>query len=69
MPVAALFWGLVATVALRQVHDGIFAHGGLWVIGTLLGGATLASLQAWRRKRRLAARAPIEAAVPPGGAS
>ncbi len=53
--VPMFLWGLVATVALRLVHAEMFAHGGAWVIGALLGGALLATLQSWRRKRRHAA--------------
>jgi len=52
LAVPMLLWGLVATVALRLVHADMFAHGGLWVIAALLAGASLATLQSWRRKRR-----------------
>ncbi|MGH7963488.1 MAG: NnrU family protein [Candidatus Binatia bacterium] len=53
LPVGALAAGLVLTFALRAVHDGIFAHGGLWVIVGVLGGAAVATLQSWRRARRV----------------
>lgn len=52
LPYAALAAGLVAALGLRAVHAGIFAHGGLWVIGALVGGGALASWQSWRRARR-----------------
>ena len=51
LPVGALALGLALTSILWLVHDAIFAHGGAWVIGVLVGGAAIATLQAWHRSR------------------
>jgi uncharacterized membrane protein len=48
--------GVVLAVLLRTVHGSIFAHDGVWVIGATIGGAALATLQAWRRAHRHHAR-------------
>lgn len=52
LPFGALAAGLVLTFALRVVHDAIFAHGGVWVIVSVLGLAAILTLQSWRRARR-----------------
>ena len=63
LPVGSLAIGLGIAVALRSVHAGLFAHGGLWVIGAVIGGGALATWQARRRApalgctRRLVSRA------------
>jgi uncharacterized membrane protein len=61
-------WGaLVATVpaiaVLRWAHDGIFAHGGIWVIAVVVGGAALIMVQDWRVARRRSASVPAGAAT------
>jgi uncharacterized membrane protein len=43
---------LLAVYALRVVHASIFAHGGLWVILTAVGGAAVLGLQSWRKTVR-----------------
>src|SRR3989442_1163101 len=56
LPLGGLAVGVVAALALRAVHGGLFDHGGAWVIGTTLGGAALASFQSLRHIRRARAR-------------
>ena len=46
---SAVLAGIVTAIALRTVHGSIFAHGGAWVVGAVLAGAALETLQAWRR--------------------
>src|SRR5439155_421072 len=41
----ALALGVVLAVVLRTVHGSIFAHGGVWVIAVVVGGAALAGVQ------------------------
>jgi uncharacterized membrane protein len=48
--------GLAAAVALRSVHDSLFADGGAWVVIALLAGALVATGQTWRRAQRRRAR-------------
>ncbi len=55
LPVAALAVGFGIALALRARHDAIFAHGGAWVIGVVVGGGFIAGLNAWRRSHRVAA--------------
>jgi uncharacterized membrane protein len=49
LPLAAVALGVAAAWGLRQVHASIFAHGGAWVVIAVVGGALLASIQAWQR--------------------
>ncbi len=49
LPVGALVLGIAAAWALRRVHPNILAHGGAYVVIAVVGGALLASLQAWQR--------------------
>jgi uncharacterized membrane protein len=50
LPLAALALGGAAAWALGgAAHAQIFAHGGAWVVIAVIGGAALASLQAWQR--------------------
>jgi uncharacterized membrane protein len=63
LPLGAAAVGVGLAVVLRTVHDQIFAHGGAWFIGTVVGGAALLALQAIRRQRR--AR-PLGAPFPAG---
>lgn len=44
LPVTGLIIALAAAVALRLVHDWIFAHGGLFVIAAVVGGAGILGL-------------------------
>jgi uncharacterized membrane protein len=57
LPWYALAGSLVVALWFRQVHGSLFAHDGAWVILALLGGAAVASFNAWRRARRHRARA------------
>jgi uncharacterized membrane protein len=52
LPVGGLAAGLALSLVLWFVHDSILAHGGAWVIATLVGGAAIATLRAWRSPRR-----------------
>jgi uncharacterized membrane protein len=54
LPAGALVAGLAVAAGLRAVHDSIFAHGGLWVIVAVVGGAAVFGWVGWRRARRLA---------------
>jgi uncharacterized membrane protein len=56
VPFGALGAGLAAAIALRLVHDRIFAHGGVWVVVAVVGGGALATWQASRRAQRVTAR-------------
>jgi uncharacterized membrane protein len=44
LPIAVLTAGLVLAVAMRAVHDSIFAHGGLFVIAAVVGGGAITML-------------------------
>src|SRR6185369_17146427 len=49
LPLGALATGVVIGLALRWLHDGIFAYGGAFVIGGTVGGAALVGVvSAWR---------------------
>lgn len=52
LPVLAMAAGVAVALGLRAVHADILAHHGLYVIGTLVGGAALALVQTRRRERR-----------------
>jgi uncharacterized membrane protein len=52
LPVVAIAAGILVAIALRAVHDGIFAWGGALVTGSVLGGAAWATARSWRRARR-----------------
>jgi uncharacterized membrane protein len=52
LPWAGLTVGLALAFALRSVHASIMSHGGAWVIGVVLGGAGLATLQMLAHRRR-----------------
>jgi uncharacterized membrane protein len=52
LPAGALLAGLGLAVLLRSGHDGLFAHGGAWIVATVLAGAGIASIQSFRRARR-----------------
>jgi uncharacterized membrane protein len=65
LPVAALAVGIGVALALRARHDAIFAHGGAWVIGVVVGGGFIAGLNAWRRSHRVAAPT-VDIAPAPG---
>jgi uncharacterized membrane protein len=65
LPWTGMAVGLAVAFALRSVHASIFAHGGAWVIGVVLGGAALAGVQALAHRRRTRARtAPLAHAAP-----
>jgi len=68
LPLGALAIGLAVAVVLRLGHDLLFAHGGVWVIATVLAGAALAGVQSLRRARRYAAPAPSPRTARAGGA-
>jgi len=58
LALGALAAGLGIAAALRAVHESIFAHGGAWVIGTVIGAAAIFSWQSWRRARRVGRTSP-----------
>jgi uncharacterized membrane protein len=51
LPVAGLTAGLAVAAALGLVHDSIFAHGGLFVIAAVVGGAAIITLASYLRGR------------------
>lgn len=61
--VMAVALGVVAL--LRRGHAGIFAHGGLWVIATVVGGAAILMAQDLWVARRRAQRRPMQPAITP----
>jgi uncharacterized membrane protein len=68
LPFGTLGAGAGVGMALRLVHDHLFAWGGLAIIGAVVGGAALELAQSWRRGRRLASRpaAPVSGSAPTG---
>jgi uncharacterized membrane protein len=64
LPLGALVLGGAAAWGLRDVHASIFAHGGAYVIIAVVGGALLASIQAWQRVA-LRGRSALERALGP----
>jgi len=52
LPIAGLTAGLALAAALRLVHDSIFAHGGLFVITAVVGGAAIIVLVSSLRGRQ-----------------
>ncbi len=64
LPWIPLGLGLGLAYGVRSVHASVLDHGGVWVIGAVLGGAAFALAQGWRRARRLlAADAPSGASA------
>lgn len=51
LPTIGLTAGLALAAALRLVHDTIFAHGGLFVIAAMVGGAAIIMLASSLRGR------------------
>jgi uncharacterized membrane protein len=64
LPWYALGGSLLVALWFRQVHASLFAYGGAWVILALIGGAAVASFNAWRRARRHRARTASAALAP-----
>jgi uncharacterized membrane protein len=58
LPAGALLAALAAAWLLRAGHAGLFAAGGNWIVFVVLAGAVIASLQSWRRARRVG-RTPV----------
>ena len=52
LPLGAAALGVAAGLALRAVHDGLFAHGGLWIVVGVTAGGALATIQSVRHTRR-----------------
>ena len=53
LPWTSLVVALPAILLLRGAHAGIFAHGGAWVIATVVGGAAILMVQTfWVARRR-----------------
>ncbi len=61
LPWLWLAGALLAALILRELHPAVLAHHGLWIVAAVLGGAALASFQAWRRAQRRRARTPAAA--------
>jgi uncharacterized membrane protein len=52
MRMGAFAVGVAIAFGLRAIHDSLFAHGGLWVIVAVVGGAGVFTWQSWRRLQR-----------------
>jgi uncharacterized membrane protein len=59
LPLGTLAAGVGAAVALRAVHDGLFADGGRWIVAAAVVGGGVAGLQSWLRARRPSARGTL----------
>lgn len=64
LPLGTLAAGVVVAVVIRAVHDGMFAHGGLWFVGAIVAGALLLTLQAALAARSQRTRRPETAGLP-----
>ncbi|HXJ36145.1 MAG TPA: NnrU family protein [Candidatus Eisenbacteria bacterium] len=53
--------GIIAAVYLRWVHPAILSSGGAWVIGVVVGGAALLTVEALVRARRVTRRRSLDA--------
>jgi uncharacterized membrane protein len=53
LPFGSLAAGIAVALLLRTRHDGVLAHGGVWLIVAVLGGAAVAGVQGYRRGRRV----------------
>jgi uncharacterized membrane protein len=54
LPVGLSLLGLALAWTLRAVHASLFAYGGAFVIGAVVGGAGAILASEWRRDRRAA---------------
>jgi uncharacterized membrane protein len=52
LPFGSLVTGVAIALLLRARHDALLAHGGLWLIVAVLGGAAVEMVQGLRRGRR-----------------
>jgi uncharacterized membrane protein len=71
LPIATFAVGLALALALRYRHDHLFAAGGVWIVAAVVGGGSVAGINAWRRSRRLrtAPRPAPHVSLRPGGAA
>lgn len=53
LPVAAFGIGVLLALAARAWHGALFAGGGWWIVAGVVGGGSIAGVNAWRRARRL----------------
>jgi len=58
VPVVLPLVGLALASGLRAVHAGLFARGGAYVIGAVVGGALVILVGEWRREQRAALATP-----------
>jgi uncharacterized membrane protein len=65
LPWAVMAVALVLVALLRRGHAGIFAHGGLWVILTVVGGAAILMVQDLWVARRRARRRAVQPGIAP----
>ena len=63
LPWLGLGAALLTALVMREFHPYLLAHGGVWIVLMVLGGAALASFGAWQRAQRR--RAPSPAAAEP----
>ncbi|MGH3579966.1 MAG: NnrU family protein [Candidatus Binatia bacterium] len=52
LPFGALGLGVMLALAARYGHAVLFAAGGLWIAGAVVGGGFIAGINAWRRASR-----------------
>ncbi len=48
----ALVAGVLVAIVLRTLHATILAHGGAWVVGAVVAGGAVETVQSWRRAHR-----------------
>src|SRR5262245_12695117 len=65
LPWTVMAMALVLVAVLRRGHAGIFAHGGLWVILTVVGGAAILMVQDLWAARRRARRRAVQPGIAP----
>jgi uncharacterized membrane protein len=59
LPAGAFAGGAGLAIVLRAAHGALFAAAGAWIVAAVVGGGAIATLQSWRRARRIAAAATI----------
>ena len=65
LPWTVMAVALVLVAALRRGHAGMFAHGGLWVILVVVGGAAILLVQDLWVARRRARRGAVQPGIAP----
>ena len=58
LPLRILVLSVLLVAALRWAHASLFAAGGAWMMGVIVGGVVLLQLATWARRRPPAAASP-----------